>query len=531
MRPMTMAAAGTSSTVEKITADCRSDWLYAGGAGETSDPLHSLRSGNPGQNTSASPARRLQPGAIITALSVAYRYNSGYSAPAVGTTLGISIVGKQIYTSPPLVGYRYDLNRSNYSAPVHVDVTGLSIAVPSDTDARVAIEFRNNGRNVQLLLPMVINVSCAIGPCLEPALWEPPERHVVFSAGELVNGTACPSFRIPALAAVGSKRLLAFVEARFHGYRPDVHPLTAIAYRHSLDGLVGARWSPIQVLARTRGGKGTNYPTPVYDAVTGIVHLYYSDYGKGTGYTYSTDGGLTWAPLSWASGVLANGVGMNSLQLSDGRLVVPCTVNRTRATCFSDDHAKTWRAGAAVALAPSLRAALVADRGKTSSLDDGSHDDVTGGLDGCGETSIARDGRGPRTLALFCRLGSSALVNHAVATSDDGGETWSLAQPLPSIVGPTCQGSVGPLAAANGSVLVSAPSSRDGSLNGRENLGLWTVDLTTGRAYVAEHKGRLWGCKGAYSAFSQDGTMNLFEAGENFRYASIVLAQRLGGVA
>jgi len=166
------------------------------------------------------------------------------------------------------------------------------------------------------------------------------------------------------------------------------------------------------------------------------------------------------------------------------------------------------------------------------------HDDVSGSLTGCGETSIARDGRGPRTLVLFCRLGSSALVNHAIATSEDGGETWSVAQPLPSIVGPTCQGSVGPAPSLNGTVFVSAPSSRDGGLGGRENLGLWTVDLTQARraaatpdaVYAAEHKGRLWGCKGAYTAFSQDGTMNLFEAGEDFRYASIVLARQLGGM-
>ena len=80
-----------------------------------------------------------------------------------------------------------------------------------------------------------------------------------------------------------------------------------------------------------------------------------------------------------------------------------------------------------------------------------------------------------------------------------------------------------------------APLSHDGSLGGRENLALWQVDPAADPEGIAAPsvtlKGRLWGCKGEYTAFSQDGTMNLFEAGADFRYASIVLARKLGGVA
>ena len=32
-------------------------------------------------------------------------------------------------------------------------------------------------------------------------------------------------------------------------------------------------------------------------------------------------------------------------------------------------------------------------------------------------------------------------------------------------------------------------------------------------------------CKGAYSAFTQDGTLVLFEAGEEYRYAALMLAK------
>jgi hypothetical protein len=89
-----------------------------------------------------------------------------------------------------------------------------------------------------------------------------------------------------------------------------------------------------------------------------------------------------------------------------------------------------------------------------------------------------------------------------------------------------------------GRILISAPDSNDGSLNGRENLGLWAVQLnTSGKAPAngngplpAELVGRLWGCKGGYSYFDPSGTMNLFEAGLSFRYESIMLAH-LNGTA
>ena len=68
---------------------------------------------------------------------------------------------------------------------------------------------------------------------------------------------------------------------------------------------------------------------------------------------------------------------------------------------------------------------------------------------------------------------------------------------------------------------MSAPNSHDGSLGGRENLGLWAMSSKPTSMPVLV--GRLWGCKGGYSAFSQDGRFNLFEAGETFRYETISL--------
>ena len=62
-------------------------------------------------------------------------------------------------------------------------------------------------------------------------------------------------------------------------------------------------------------------------------------------------------------------------------------------------------------------------------------------------------------------------------------------------------------------------------LNGRENLYIWSVDMTSHSPIKeAIPVSRLWHCKGAYTSFSQDATVNMFEAGVEYRYATIKLA-------
>ena len=100
----------------------------------------------------------------------------------------------------------------------------------------------------------------------------------------------------------------------------------------------------------------------------------------------------------------------------------------------------------------------------------------------------------------------------------------------------TCQGSIGAAGGAklaNGQLLLSAPYSHDLSgygQNGRENLAVWSYRLNASNtgasgpdpepALVA----RLYPCKAAYSSFSEDGQLNLFEGGPNMRYETIMLA-------
>ena len=188
----------TAGSSELLIADCRSDCIFGGGSRQTDDPLHAIRSGNPGQLTSAGPARLLHPGATITGLRFLYRYNSGYGPLGIGTHFVVRIAGVAVYSSPQFLDYCFDNNRSNFSLPVPVVVNGVSIVVPAD-GARISLEFDNQDRNVQILLPINMTVACSgEGPCLAPQLRAPAEifdyacrPNTGFLAG-CMSGVSCP---------------------------------------------------------------------------------------------------------------------------------------------------------------------------------------------------------------------------------------------------------------------------------------------------------------------------------------------------
>ena len=160
-----------------VTAD-PADLLLAGGASVASAPLASLRSGSPGQHSTAAISVPLAPGTTLTGLSLAYRYDTGFGHAGdgrAGSNFTVSVgqhlvTSTPLYHSPHLVDFSYDANRSNYSAPVAVDVAGLSIPIAHGggagaTKTRLEFAFDCNERNVQLLLPLVVNVTCTGGPC------------------------------------------------------------------------------------------------------------------------------------------------------------------------------------------------------------------------------------------------------------------------------------------------------------------------------------------------------------------------------
>ena len=117
------------------------DLLLTGGAsfvpGHGAPTGMALRTGSPGQTSAASfPKTVLAPGISVTDISFTYRYISGFGAAGYGhgTNLSLSVSdealrrsGKVVYSSPHYTDYSYSANKSNYSLPVHVHVSGLAI--------------------------------------------------------------------------------------------------------------------------------------------------------------------------------------------------------------------------------------------------------------------------------------------------------------------------------------------------------------------------------------------------------------------
>ncbi|TAM82469.1 MAG: exo-alpha-sialidase [Acidobacteria bacterium] len=238
--------------------------------------------------------------------------------------------------------------------------------------------------------------------------------------------------RIPALLATGTGALLAFCEARA-GSASDSAP-TDLVLKRSLDN--GMTWTAAQVVAHFPGFTVGN-PTPVEDDATGVIWLLMTANPAGetekeidesslkgartVWITHSSDGGAHWAAAKeiTASAKKSNwtwyatGPG-NGIQLTNGRLVVPCDhkVAGTNAfyshVIYSDDHGKTWKTGGSAG--PETNESAVVE------LADGS---------------------------LLLNMRSYADKHQrAIALSHDGGLTWSAVHLDPALIEPVCQASL-----------------------------------------------------------------------------------------
>lgn len=174
-----------------VRSECNPSWLLSRTVTVQANPVLSLRSGEPGELSSAAFAQLLTAGSEITGLEFRYQYLAGYGPTGVGANFSLAVAGQRVYDSPPLTNYTNSANQSGYSPSVVVSLRGLSIHVPHGPSLeRIEIAFRNNGRNVQLKLPLEVNVSCSAsgvdfgagpGGCAAPPLPEPirDELHVL----------------------------------------------------------------------------------------------------------------------------------------------------------------------------------------------------------------------------------------------------------------------------------------------------------------------------------------------------------------
>ena len=100
----------------------------------------------------------------VASVALDYSYSRGY-AGAKCSNFSVLVAGTPVYQSPELSLYPYSKAKPDYSPPVNVHQMGLDIAVPSSKASWIEFVFDNNDCNLQLLTPLVVNLTCTGGPC------------------------------------------------------------------------------------------------------------------------------------------------------------------------------------------------------------------------------------------------------------------------------------------------------------------------------------------------------------------------------
>lgn len=337
-------------------------------------------------------------------------------------------------------------------------------------------------------------------------------------------------YRIPGMVVTPGGTVLAYAEARRNSASDwgeiEVH------LRRSTNG--GRTWAASQPMAhrgprlegnphKPRGGEHeqtVNNPVAIVDRVTGAIEfLYCLNYARCFSMR-STNDGVTWSePIDITAAFapfrsqydwkcIATGPG-HGIQLRTGRLVVPIWLAYGRvgdhapsaaATIYSDDHGRTWRAGAI----PLPNEAPFRDPNETAAVE-------------------LSDGR-----VLLITRSPSAPNRKLVTTSPDGARDWTRPVFHDELWEPVCMASVVAHPAAPGMLLFSNPRSlpRDregkpvpGGRGRRENLSI----------RLSRDDGKTWPVaktlepgSSAYSdlAVLPDGTvLCLFEVGDSIQCA------------
>jgi hypothetical protein len=324
------------------------------------------------------------------------------------------------------------------------------------------------------------------------------------------SGKGSHTYRIPAITKTTKGTLLAFCEARRSG-GGDAGDIDLVGKR-STDG--GKTWSDTQTIWNDAGNTCGN-PCPVVDAQTGTIHLLMTwNLGSDTEkmicersskdtrrvfVSRSTDDGLSWSKPEEITNAVkkpdwtwyATGPG-NGIQLGSGRLVIPCDHKTGKPgeyfshVIYSDDHGTSWQLGGIVP------------------------------CDKANECAVAE--RADGSLVLNMRNADREKRYRLVATSADGGTTWSQAQADGQLPEPICQASL--IRLGNGGFLFSNPGNT-------QHRSLMTVRLS-------QDEGASWGVTrilasgpAAYSSLVQvdaDTAACLYEGGTSSPYETITLA-------
>ncbi|MBT6766104.1 MAG: exo-alpha-sialidase, partial [Prolixibacteraceae bacterium] len=188
------------------------------------------------------------------------------------------------------------------------------------------------------------------------------EPQVIYKSGD--DGIA--EFRIPSMITTKKGTVLAVCDGRVDR-AGDVPNNIDLVLRRLKKG--SNEWSPLTRIVNFAGKHGAADPSLVQDHSTGRIFLFYgfcpgrNNITEGANrerrhlmlqYVYSDDEGENWSnPIhidyairedGWQSIWSSPGRG---IQLKNGRLVIPCTVNKltkvmSTILVFSDDHGETW---------------------------------------------------------------------------------------------------------------------------------------------------------------------------------------------
>ena len=347
-----------------------------------------------------------------------------------------------------------------------------------------------------------------------------PEFSPVFTAGQ----DGYHTYRIPAIVVTTNGTVLAFCEGRKNG-RGDSGDIDMLLKR-STDG--GKTWSAQQLIWSDDENTCGN-PAPVVDRTTGTVWLLMCwnngsarekqisakavREGRRVFICHSSDDGVTWTqPEEITSSVKKSGWGwyatgpVNGIQLirgeHRGRLVIPAnhseteikedttnTVSRSHVI-YSDDHGQTWHIGG---------------------IEDKKTNEST--------VSELSDGSVMQNMRSYHNRN-----RRLVATSHDGGLSWSPVHYDETLIEPVCQGSLfrysWPDEGDKSRLLFSNPASLQ-----REKL---TVRLSYDEGVTWAFSRLLYGGPAAYSCLTRlpDKSIGcLFECGKKNPYETITLAR------
>lgn len=364
-------------------------------------------------------------------------------------------------------------------------------------------------RNVSAILVALLSIPVTAAPLMQKAIF-------VQGVGGYNN------YRIPALITTKEGTLLAFCEGREGGDSSDIDLLL----RRSEDG--GKTWSAKQVVW-DQGRNVCGNPCPVQDRDTGVIWLLltwndsrdtgrqlHNGTSKDTRRVYvcsSEDDGHTWSkPIEitattkkkdWSWYATGPGVGIQLRRgAHKGRMVIPCDHTDKSGyvshVIYSDDHGKNWQLGGS----------------------------VSGGCNECQVVELA-DG----TLMLNMRMQANGRGKRGIATSKDGGLTWSQLELDPTLIEPVCQASflryTPSSTGGKNRLLFSNPASAPPPGESRADRVRMTVRLSYDEGRTWPVSKLLHDGPSAYSCLAvlPDGNIGcLYEGGETL-YGEIVFAR------